>query len=139
MKISGAFLSGILGLFALWASPAVAQSGGPYEIVSYTIDGGGTTSATGGAYSMGGTIGQPDAGQTMTGGPYSLTGGFWATVNPVSCPADFTGDGSLDIFDVFAFLDAFNAMDPAADFVVDGIFDIFDVFAYLNAFNAGCP
>jgi len=55
------------------------------------------------------------------------------------CPADFTGDGTLDIFDVFAFLDAFNAMDPAADFTDDGLYDIFDVFAFLDAFNAGCP
>jgi hypothetical protein len=56
-----------------------------------------------------------------------------------SCAADFTGDGTLDIFDVFAFLDAFNAMDPQADFTGDGSFDIFDVFAFLDAFNAGCP
>jgi hypothetical protein len=55
------------------------------------------------------------------------------------CPADFTEDGALDIFDVFAFLDAFNASDPAADFTGDGSFDIFDVFAFLDAFNAGCP
>ena len=55
------------------------------------------------------------------------------------CPADFTGDDSLDIFDVFAFLDAFNAMDPAADFTGDGLYDIFDVFAFLDAFNGGCP
>jgi len=55
------------------------------------------------------------------------------------CPADFTGDGTLDIFDVFAFLDAFNASDPAADFTGDGEFDIFDIFDYLSAFNAGCP
>ncbi|MCA9302786.1 MAG: S8 family serine peptidase [Phycisphaerales bacterium] len=54
-------------------------------------------------------------------------------------PADFTGDGSLDIFDVFAFLDAFNTANPAADFTADGSFDIFDVFAYLDLFNAGCP
>jgi len=55
------------------------------------------------------------------------------------CPADFTGDGSLDIFDVFAFLDAFNANDPIADFTGDGAYDIFDVFAFLDQFNAGCP
>ena len=55
------------------------------------------------------------------------------------CPADFTGDLALDIFDVFAFLDLFNAMDPSADFTNDGLFDIFDVFAFLDAFNAGCP
>jgi hypothetical protein len=55
------------------------------------------------------------------------------------CPADFTGDGTLDIFDVFAFLDAFNGADLAADFTGDGVLDIFDVFAFLDEFNAGCP
>jgi hypothetical protein len=55
------------------------------------------------------------------------------------CAADFTGDGTLDIFDVFAFLDAFNAGDLDADFTGDGTLDIFDVFDYLDAFEAGCP
>jgi len=55
------------------------------------------------------------------------------------CPADLTGDGNLDFFDVSAFLNAYNAQDPAADFTGDGMFDFFDVSAFLNAFNAGCP
>jgi hypothetical protein len=55
------------------------------------------------------------------------------------CPADYTGDGVLDVFDVFAYLDLFNASDPAADLTGDGSFDIFDVFAYLDAYSAGCP
>ncbi|HHY84905.1 MAG TPA: hypothetical protein GYA07_05145 [Verrucomicrobia bacterium] len=50
---------------------------GQYAITSYTIDGGGGTS-TGGVYTVSGTIGQPDAGPTMTGGPYALTGAFWS-------------------------------------------------------------
>jgi len=54
------------------------------------------------------------------------------------CPADFTHDGVLDIFDLFAFLDAFNGGDSVADLTGDGVLDIFDVFAYLDAFNAGC-
>lgn len=50
----------------------------PYAIDWHTIDGGGGTS-TGGMYSVAGTIGQPDVSQQpMTGGNYSLTGGFWA-------------------------------------------------------------
>jgi len=61
-----------------------------------------------------------------------------ALAGAAPCPADFTGDGTLDIFDVFAFLDAFNNADPSADFTGDGSFDIFDVFAFLDAFNAGC-
>jgi hypothetical protein len=48
-----------------------------YSIDWFTIDAGGGTS-TGGVYSVRGTIGQPDAGVAMTGGNYSLTGGFWA-------------------------------------------------------------
>lgn len=48
-----------------------------YAINWYTIDGGGGTSA-GGVYSVSGTIGQPDAGGSMTNGQYSVTGGFWA-------------------------------------------------------------
>jgi hypothetical protein len=55
------------------------------------------------------------------------------------CVADLTGDGLLDVFDVFAFLNAFNSMDPVGDFTGDGQYDVFDVFAYLNLFNQGCP
>ena len=56
-----------------------------------------------------------------------------------ACVADITGDGVLDFFDVSAFLNAFNAMDPVADMTGDGIYDFFDVSAFLNAYNAGCP
>ncbi|MHA7814809.1 MAG: GC-type dockerin domain-anchored protein [Phycisphaerales bacterium] len=55
------------------------------------------------------------------------------------CPADLTGDGVLDFFDVSAFLSAYNAQDPAADFTGDGQFDFFDVSAFLGAYSAGCP
>jgi hypothetical protein len=53
--------------------PASPQSG--YSIDWYTIDGGGATFSTGGSYSLGGSIGQPDAG-VMSGGTYTLNGGF---------------------------------------------------------------
>ncbi len=55
------------------------------------------------------------------------------------CPADLTGDGNLDFFDISAFLAAFSSMDPAADFDGNGNFDFFDVSAFLAAFSAGCP
>jgi len=48
-----------------------------YSIDRYKIAGGGGTS-TGGNYRVSGTIGQPDASGAMSGGSYSLTGGFWA-------------------------------------------------------------
>ena len=60
----------------LWLLPAMAFA--QYSIDWFTIAGGGGTS-TGGVYSVSGTIGQPDAGK-MTGGNFSLNGGFWSIV-----------------------------------------------------------
>jgi hypothetical protein len=54
---------------------AVAQEG--YDLSWWTADGGGETFSTGGNYSLGGTVGQPDAG-LLTGPGYTLTGGFWS-------------------------------------------------------------
>ena len=51
-----------------------------YSIDWYKIAGGGGTS-TGGTYQVRGTIGQPDAGGAMSGGNYSVTGGFWSLVS----------------------------------------------------------
>jgi hypothetical protein len=63
----------------------------------------------------------------------------WDAANGDNCPADLTGDGELNFFDVSAFLAAYNAMDPAADFSGDGEFNFFDVSAFISAYNAGCP
>jgi hypothetical protein len=56
-----------------------------YSIDWYKISGGGGTS-TGGVYAISGTIGQHDAGGPMTGGNFSLTGGFWALISVVQTP-----------------------------------------------------
>ena len=55
------------------------------------------------------------------------------------CPADLTGDGTLNFFDVSAFLKAFNANDPIADFDNNSRWNFFDVSAFLEAFASGCP
>lgn len=54
-----------------------------YSISWYKVAGGGGTSVgTNGAsvYSVSGTIGQQEASTAMTGGNYSLTGGFWSLI-----------------------------------------------------------
>jgi hypothetical protein len=76
------FPVGTLCLFLLLAASASAQT---YSINWYKIAGGGGTSSNG-PYSLSGTIGQPDASTTMTGGNYSLTGGFWAFISVVQTP-----------------------------------------------------
>lgn len=67
--------------FALVTTFAVAKS---YSIDWFTIDGGGGDSS-GGGYSVSGTIGQSDAG-TMTGGNFSVNGGFWGVISAVQIP-----------------------------------------------------
>jgi len=57
----------------------------------------------------------------------------------IFCPADLTGDGVLNFFDVSAFLAAYSAQQPAGDFNNDGFFNFLDVSAFLAAFGAGCP
>jgi hypothetical protein len=69
-------------LALLLCQSASAQS---YSIGWFKIAGGGGTS-TGGVYSASGTIGQPDASGAMTGGSYSLTGGFWSLIAVVQTP-----------------------------------------------------
>jgi hypothetical protein len=53
-----------------------------YSIDWYKIAGGGGTS-TGATYQVTGTIGQPDASGAMTGGSFSVTGGFWSLISVV--------------------------------------------------------
>lgn len=55
---------------------ALAQSGGGYDLTWNMVDGGGATFSTGGGYSLGGTVGQPDVGQ-VSNLPYTLVIGFW--------------------------------------------------------------
>ncbi len=66
----------LAALLSLLASVALAQSGGGYDLTWNTIDGGGYTWSEGGPYSLGSTVGQPDAG-VLSGGGYTLAGGFW--------------------------------------------------------------
>ena len=53
-----------------------AQGGGGYDLTWNTIDNGGGES-NGGGYTLAGTLGQPDANEALTGGGFTLTGGFW--------------------------------------------------------------
>ncbi len=67
--------AGALAALAL-AAGVVTPASAQYTLNWFTVDGGGTTQSSGGSFSLGGTIGQPDAG-VMTGGTISLRGGFW--------------------------------------------------------------
>ena len=69
------------GIFVLLlVGVALAASEG-FSIDWWTVGGGGGTSQ-GGDYALNGTIGQPDAGPTLSGGEYTVTGGFWGETSP---------------------------------------------------------
>ncbi len=72
-------------LSLLIPSLGIAQQ---YTVDWYKISGGGGTSTVG-TYQVSGTIGQPDASGAMSGGNYSVAGGFWslmAVVQTVGVP-----------------------------------------------------
>jgi len=136
-----AAMLGVL-LVAFVAPSARAQSGGTFEITSYTIDGGGVVDASGGVFTLSGTIGQPDAGPIQSGGVFEVAGGFWPTAIAIeTCPADFAAPfGVLNFFDVAAYIGLYNDGDPAADISAPfGSLNFFDVAAFIGLYNAGCP
>jgi len=134
-------------LIATLAVMGLAQtSSAQFSIDWYTIDGGGGTSA-GGAFQLSGTIGQHDAG-VMSGGQYTLTGGYWSGAGEAPCYADCdtsTGKGILDIFDFLCFQNSFVLGEPYAcdcDITTGTnppVCDIFDFLCFQNAFVGGCP
>jgi hypothetical protein len=73
-----------MSLWFVLSGTALSCLAQPFAINWSTIDGGGGTS-TGGVYSVSGTIGQPDAGK-MSGGNYTLQGGFWGVIAAVQTP-----------------------------------------------------
>ena len=66
----------LVGLILLIGATNQNQDAASFALSWWTVDGGGHWTSEGGGYSFTGTIGQPDAG-TLTGGVYTLGGGFW--------------------------------------------------------------
>ena len=77
-----------VGVLLVLLAGLLSASAQSFTIDWFTVDGGGGTS-TGGGFELTGTAGQPDAG-SMSGGPFSLDGGFWgisALVQAVGSPS----------------------------------------------------
>ncbi len=77
---------------------------------------------------------------TPNTGFVAIAAGYWHSLGlRANCPADLTGDGVLDFFDISGFLVLLQLNDPQSDFSGDGQFDFFDIAAFLQAFVEGCP
>ncbi len=84
----------LLTLVALLTLTIGAAAQGNYTLDWWTVDSGGELASTGGAYSLGGSIGQPDAG-TLSGGSYALTGGFWEGVQAQQAAVRYAAPGAV--------------------------------------------
>lgn len=123
------------------AIAAASAAGGPFELVSSTIDGGGGIQ-TGTFFEVQGTIGQHDAGGVLAGSFFESQGGFWALAGPSGCGlADVAPPiGVLDLADINIFINGFLNMAPVADIAPPfGVFDLGDINTFISSFLAGCP
>ena len=75
-------------------SAADGGRGADYDLFWHTVDGGAVMFGTDSDFELSGTIGQPGAG-TMTGGEFTLTGGFWFEVPQGDC----NSTGNVDLLD----------------------------------------
>jgi len=134
---------------SMWSNNASSASWNNVDISNTapgdTITNGGVIVSTSITYDIDGDniFNNPSSGNFDPAAPadeaYSVAMYIGYYQDEVACPADITGDGSLNFFDISAFLTAFSAMDPIADFTGDGAFNFFDISAFLSAFSAGCP
>jgi len=118
------YLIPALVILLLSTTLATAQSGGDYDLTWSTIDGGGQMWSSGGSYTLGGNMGQPDAGVPHTGGDFSLQGGFWhpvcrpvAMAVTISCTGnqvtlDWTPDAANKAYTIHRATAPYQSLDP---------------------------
>ena len=137
------FITSIIALAAgliVIARPAAAQN---IDLTWRTVDGGGATFSTGNGFELGGTIGQPDAG-AMSGGSFSLQGGFWPGVtSQPQCQDDLNGDRVVNLSDLAILLAHYGLASGASyadgDVNGDGKVDLSDLAALLARYGSTCP
>ncbi len=134
----------LLALVCAGCLLTAGAAGQTFTIDWYTIDAGGATFTTGGDFELSGTIGQHDAmPTTMTGGGFTLVGGFWAGVTVGEfCFGDLDGDGQIGLGDLAILLA--NYEQPSGmqyedgDLDGDGDVDLADLAQLLSVYGTNC-
>ncbi len=138
-RISYLFVS--LACVGLPGLVVIAGAGEPaYEMSRATVDGGADVAATGGGFTLSGSIGQPDAGE-LTGAAFELSGGFWLPTPLGDCEEDGDVDLAQDYEQFKACLTGPDGVEPAGqckcfDVNRDGAVDMVD-FAELQTTFTG--
>ena len=114
-----------------------AQSGGPYGLSWHNIGPGGAS--TGGNYGLNAAIGQPDAG-AMSGGVYTLSGGFLAAGPACALPGDLNHDGQVTVIDIQMIASAWPQSSATFPYDQngDGDLDIQDIILVTAQFGDAC-
>lgn len=136
----------VIGMTAVVA----ARFAGPpaYDLSWHTVDGGGGT-ASGGGFQLSGTIGQTDAGAALSGGPFTLVGGFWLADGPTpsTCPPDIAplpnGNNAVDVDDLLAVINGWGMCSAppstcAADIAPvggNGVINVDDLLMVINGWG----
>lgn len=135
--------SALLAALALTSTTAVADERGGFEMIWFTIDGGGAMYTEGGDFVLSGTIGQWDAGQPMAGGSFILTGGFWPIEQRPLCIGDLNGSGDVGLSDLTILLSNFGCLAGCTfaqgDLDGDGDVALPDLTLLLSTFGQTCP
>ncbi|HMN40777.1 MAG TPA: GC-type dockerin domain-anchored protein [Phycisphaerales bacterium] len=104
-----------------------------------------TSTAFGGAETGVGNMDMSASGQYLVtstfNGSFTTPGGYLVRVafdSVPGCAADYNLSGSLEVQDIFDFLNGWFAGNPAADFNENGQLQVQDIFDFLNAWFAGC-
>lgn len=135
----------VCGVMLLSSTIGLAQ----FDLSWHTIDGGGATFCTGGGFELGGTIGQADASQALSGNGFALTGGFWpGALIDVRRLGDMNCDGVVNNFDIDPFVLALT--DPQlyarlypdcdinnGDINGDGLLNNFDIDPFVECLSLG--
>ncbi len=120
--------------------PTFVDADGP-DNAANTIDDNYRLAATSAGLNVGSNAAVPGTLTTDLGGSARIVGvvdiGAYE-FQGTTCAADFDNNGTLEVADIFTFLNAWFAGLPSADFNAAGGVDINDIFDYLNAFFAGC-
>jgi hypothetical protein len=146
-------LSLVAAALTLIITAALAQQFGPgtFDLSWNTTDGGGGRSS-GPGFELSGTIGQPDAGDALSGGAITLIGGFWPGSGPLpdTCPPDIVpfpnGDGLVNVDDLLAVINGWGSCPapPSACFADiapvggNGLVNVDDLLAVINGWGT-CP
>lgn len=148
IRRSQLFVATFIGLLACASAIAFRAGSGTFDLSWHTIDGGGGESS-GQTFALQGTIGQVDAGTTMSGTTFALTGGFWPgiAIDVETCVGDISDNGLVDVDDLLVVINGWGLCDKpcppqcAGDIAPTGgncAINVDDLLAVINAWGQ-CP